>query len=73
MASNRMAKRGGDVAKLMTFDYSLDFSTIDFGKQPELYRIGKCEQGVLLVEPYKSEILCHWKFKTPQLARNSAN
>ena len=57
----------------MTFDYSLDFSTIDFRKQPELYRIGRGEQGVLLVEPYKSEILPHWKFKTPQVARTSAN
>ena len=57
----------------MTFDYSLDFSTIDFRKQPELYRIGRGEQGVLLVEPYKSEILPHWKFKTPQVARNSAS
>lgn len=57
----------------MTFDYSMDFSAIDFRKQPELYRIGKGEQGVLLVEPYKSEILPHWKFRTPQIARNSAN
>ena len=46
---------------------------IDFRKNPELYRIGKGEQGVLLVEPYKSEILPHWKFKTPQAARNSAS
>jgi hypothetical protein len=57
----------------MTFDYSLDFSTIDFRKQPELYRIGRGEQGVLLVEPYKSELLPQWKFKTPQVARNSAS
>ena len=46
------------------FDYSLDFKTIDFREQPELYRVGKGEQGVLLVEPYKSEILPHWRFKT---------
>jgi hypothetical protein len=57
----------------MAFDYSMDFSTIDFRKQPELYRIGRGEQGVLLVEPYKSEILPHWQFKTPQMARTSAN
>lgn len=57
----------------MTFDYALNFSTIDFRKHPELYRIGKGEQGVLLVEPYKSEILPHWKFKTPQLAHRSAS
>jgi hypothetical protein len=57
----------------MTFDYSLDFETIDFRKHPELYRVGKGEQGVLLVEPYKSEILPHWRFKTPEIAKKSAN
>jgi hypothetical protein len=57
----------------LTFDYSLDFEHIDFRKHPERYRIGKGEQGVLLVEPYKSEILPHWKFKTPAVARKSAN
>jgi hypothetical protein len=57
----------------LTFDYSLDFDRIDFRKRPELYRIGKGEQGVLLVEPYKSEILPHWRFKTPAIARKSAN
>ncbi|HVF10020.1 MAG TPA: DUF4385 domain-containing protein [Abditibacteriaceae bacterium] len=57
----------------MKFDYSLDFDTIDFRKQPALYRIGKGEQGVLSVEPYKSEMLPHWKFKTPEIARQSAD
>jgi hypothetical protein len=57
----------------MSFDYSLDFKNIDFRKQPELYRVGKGEQGVLLVEPYKSEILLHWRFKTPAIAKKSAN
>jgi len=53
-------------------DYSLDFSTINFREHPELYRIGRSEQGVLSVEPYKSEILPHWRFKTPDIARQSA-
>jgi len=57
----------------MAFDYSLDFEHLDFRKHPERYRVGKGEQGVLLVEPYKSEILPHWRFKTPDLARKSAN
>lgn len=57
----------------MTFDYSLDFDKINFRKHPGLYCIGKGEQGVLLVEPYKSEILPHWRFKTPDIARKSAN
>jgi len=54
------------------FNYNLDFKTIDFRKQPELYRVGKGEQGVLLVEPYKSEILPHWRFKTPEIAKESS-
>ena len=56
----------------MAFDYTLDFKTIDFRDSPELYRVGKGEQGVLLVEPYKSEILPHWRFKTPDIARVSS-
>ncbi len=56
----------------MPFDYSLDFDAINFRKQPELYRVGRGEQGVLLVEPYKSELLPHWRFKTPEIARESA-
>jgi len=57
---------------MMPFDYSLDFKTIDFRSSPELYRVGKGEQGVLLVEPYKSEILPYWRFKTPDIARESS-
>ncbi len=48
----------------LTFDYTLDYKNLDLRKHPELYRTGKGEQGVLLVEPYKSEILPHWKFNT---------
>lgn len=54
------------------FDYSLDFKNVDFRKKPELYRVGKGEQSVLLVEPYKSEILPHWRFKTVAEAKKSA-
>jgi hypothetical protein len=55
-----------------SFDYTLDFKTIDFRKRPELYRIGKGEQGVLLIEPYKGEILPHWRFKTVAEAKKSS-
>ena len=41
------------------FDYDLDYKNLDLRTQPELYRVGRGEQGVLLVEPYKSEILPH--------------
>ena len=54
------------------FDYSQDFAKTDFRQQPEKYRVGKGEQGVLLVEPYKSEILPHWRIRTPEIARDSA-
>ncbi len=54
------------------FNYNLDFKTTDFRKNPELYRIGVGEQGVLLVEPYKSEILPFWKFKNVEVATTSS-
>ena len=54
------------------FDYTLDLANIDFRRHPELYRIGKGEQGVLLVEPYKGEILPHWRFKTVAEAKQSS-
>ena len=54
------------------FDYTLDFKQTDFRRHPELYRVGRGEQGVLLVEPYKSEILPHWHFRTPAVARESS-
>ena len=54
------------------FDYSLDFENTDFRGEPHLYRVGKGEQGVLSVEPYKSEILPHWRFRTEEVARESS-
>ncbi|GAB4466101.1 MAG: DUF4385 domain-containing protein [Armatimonadaceae bacterium] len=59
-------------SKKRDFDYSLNFSSINFRERPDLYRVGKGEQGVLLVEPYKSELLPHWRFRTPEIARQSA-
>jgi hypothetical protein len=56
----------------VAFDYTLDFEQIDFRKNPEKYRVGRGEQGVLLVEPYKSEILPHWRFRTPEIAKESS-
>jgi hypothetical protein len=70
----RKPSRGGSRAYTSkTFNYSLDFSKTDFRKRPDLYRIGRGEQGVLMVEPYKSEILPHWKFRTPEIASISAD
>jgi hypothetical protein len=54
------------------FDNSRDFTQINLREHPELYQVGRGEQGVLLVEPYKSELLPHWRFRTPALAQESA-
>lgn len=57
---------------MQDFDYTLDYARLDFRRPPDLYPIGRSEPGVLLVEPYKSEILRHWRFKTAAEARTSA-
>ena len=40
------------------FDYSLDYKTLDFSNSDtkKLYRIGRGEQGVLLVRPHTEDI-----------------
>lgn len=53
-------------------DYAQQYRGIDFRQQPERYRIGRGEQGVLIAEPYKSELLPLWTFKTEAAARASA-
>jgi|TARA_B000000557_G_scaffold222396_1_gene191171 hypothetical protein len=57
------------------FDYDLDYKTLDFTDTETrmLYRIGRGEQGVLLVRPYTNDICAHWRFKTPEIAVESAN
>lgn len=45
---------------------------IDYRKNPTKYQVGKGEQGVLICEPYKSEIGQYWKFKTPAIAKISS-
>ena len=57
------------------FDYELDYKNIDFKdeRNRKLYRIGRGEQGVLLVRPYTNTICNHWRFKTPDEAVKSSN
>ena len=57
------------------FDYDLDYKEIDFSLEEnrKLYRIGRGEQGVLLVRPYTNTICAHWRFRTPDEAVRSAN
>ena len=57
------------------FDYELDYKQLDF-TDPEirkLYRIGRGEQGVLLVRPYTNDICAHWRFVDETTARKSSN
>ena len=44
----------------------------DYRIHPERYRVGRGERGVLTVQPYKGEILPHWRFRTPEEAEASA-
>ena len=59
---------------MIEFDYKLDFKKLDFTdfETRKLYRIGRGEQGVLLVRPYTDEICKYWRFKTVQEAKKSA-
>lgn len=45
---------------------------IDYRENPNKYKVGKGEQGVLICEPYKSEIGPFWRFKNPEIAKESA-
>jgi len=47
-------------------------STVNYRTKPQLYKVGKGEQGVLICEPYKTEILPYWRFKTPGEALKSS-
>jgi len=52
--------------KTINVDYFKKWNPdVDYRRNPHLYRIGRGQQGVLICEPYKSEICAHWRFKTP--------
>jgi hypothetical protein len=68
---NKMGKVRKFTSK--TFNYEQDFNKINFRERPDLYQIGRGEQGVLMVEPYKSEILPHWRFKNAEVATKSSD
>lgn len=46
---------------------------INYRDHPEAYIVGKGEQGVLICEPYKTEIGKHWRFRTPDIAITSSD
>ena len=57
---------------MIEFDYKLDYKNILFRPNDRRYRIGRGEQGVLLVRPYTDVICKHWRFKTLKEARISS-
>ena len=59
---------------MIEFDYKLDYTKINFKDKAnrKLYRIGRGEQGVLLVRPYTNFICRYWQFKTPLDALKSS-
>ena len=60
---------------MLEFCYELPYEDLDFTDEEtrQLYRIGRGEQGVLLVRPYTNDICSHWRFKTPTEAIVSSN
>ena len=59
---------------MLEFCYELPYEELDF-TDPEtrkLYRIGRGEQGVLLVRPYTNDICAHWRFVDETTARDSS-
>ena len=57
---------------MLEFDYNLDYKNTVFRPNDTRYRIGRGEQGVLLVRPYTDVICRHWRFKTLKEARVSS-
>ena len=57
---------------MVEFDYKLDYKNILFRPNDNRYRIGRGEQGVLLVRPYTDVICRHWRFKTLKEAKVSS-
>ena len=45
---------------------------IDYRENPDLYKVGRGQQGVLICQPYESELHIHWRFKTIEEATISS-
>ena len=60
---------------MLEFCYELPYEDLDFtdAETRQLYRIGRGEQGVLLVRPYTNDICAHWRFvDVPTATQSSA-
>ena len=51
---------------------SVQVKGVDYRREPHRYRIGRGEEGVLTVQPYKGELLPLWRFATVAQAKVSA-
>ena len=60
---------------MLEFCYELPYEDLDFTdtETRKLYRIGRGEQGVLLVRPYTNDICAHWRFVDEETAIVSSN
>ena len=54
---------------MLEFDYNLDYKNTVFRPNDTRYRIGRGEQGVLLVRPYTDVICKHLLFKIIKQAK----
>jgi len=52
---------------------SYPYSGVDLRRHPEMYEIGRGEQGVFHAEPYKSELSPLWRFKDAKAAKRAAD
>ena len=53
---------------MLEFDYSLDYKNTFFWPNDRRYRIGRGEQGVMLVSTYNDDICNQCRYKTTFIA-----
>ncbi len=58
---------------MIEFNYDLDYKNTMFSPNDSRYRIGRGEQGVLLIRPYTDIICRYWRFKTLDEAKVSSS
>lgn len=70
--ANTMSNDRPSYLNFRSSDYAWK-SDINYRLQPDKYKVGKGEQGVLICEPYKTEIGKFWRFKNKEIATESSN
>ncbi|WP_127353377.1 DUF4385 family protein, partial [Enterobacter hormaechei] len=54
------------------FDYQQEVANVDCRERPERYQVGRGEQGLLIVDPYKGDVLPHWRYNDAEVTARSA-